>query len=192
MTKKPILMIHEVFDEIFNLDLEKYILTFDDALYSQFYYYPQISKIKTKKIFFVSTNIISNVKQSKNFLSCVESHKKAFNGNKEDYMNIDQIKFLMYENDVEIGAHSHNHKTLSQFKTLNEKVEHIKKDTELMINWFDQNLNYVPKKFCFPYNDDLNGFYKLLLKKYGFQDFYGKERLNVNHLLEKTSLKDSA
>jgi hypothetical protein len=192
MIKKPVLMIHEVFDDIFKLDLQNYLLTFDDALYSQFYHYSKISKIQTNKIFFVSTNILSESRQSNNFVSCTEAHKKAFDGNKEDYMNIEQIKFLMNEHDVEIGAHSHNHRRLSKFKSLKDKIDHIKKDTELMLDWFKQNLNYTPKKFCFPYNEDLDGIYKLLLKKYGFEQFYGNEMLDINHLLENTSLNDSA
>jgi hypothetical protein len=178
--EKPVLMIHEVNNFLFDSKkLENYTLTFDDGLYSQFYYYDSIKQIKTKKIFFISTNIICSGKQSLDFPTCQKAHEKSFNGNNEDYMTLDQIIFLMNEDDVSIGGHGHFHKNLNQFKNLNEKINHLKKDTELMLEWFEKNLKFKPNKFCFPYNDDLNGLYKLFLEKYGFEEFYGKERLSI-------------
>jgi hypothetical protein len=100
------------------------------------------------------------------------AHSKAFTGNKEDYMNLDQIMFLMDQPNVEIGAHSHSHTNLNLFGSLYEKIEYIKKDTEMLLTWFEKNLKFTPKKFCFPYNDNLLGMYKSLLERnYGFQDF---------------------
>lgn len=189
---KPVLMIHEIRENFFNLDLENYILTFDDGLYSQYYFYNRFSEINTKKIYFISTDVICEGKQSMNFPTCIEAHSKAFKGNKEDYMTLDQIKFLMEQPNVEIGAHSHTHTRLSLFDSLYEKTEYIKKDTETMLEWFEKNLKFKPTKFCFPYNDDFSGMYKSLLKKYNFNEFYGNERLDINQLIEKTSLKASA
>jgi hypothetical protein len=178
--KKPSLMIHEVNNFLFSQkNLEDFVLTFDDGLYSQFYFYEKIKKIKTKKIFFISTNIICQEKQSLEFPSCQEAHKKSFLGNNEDYMTLEQIQFLKGEDDVIIGGHSHFHISLNSFNNLNEKINHIKVDTELMLEWFQKNLKFIPDKFCFPYNDDLNGLYQLVLKKYGFNEFYGKERLSI-------------
>lgn len=178
--QKQVLMIHEICDNFFNKkDLENYILTFDDGLYNHFLHFDKLKKIKTEKIFFISTNIICEGTQSEEFLDCKTCHEKAFSGNKENYMNLEQIKMLKNEEGFFIGAHSHFHKNLKLFSSLNDKISHIKNDTELMLNWFESNLNFRPSKFCFPYNDDLDGIYKILLKKYGFTDFFGKERLSV-------------
>lgn len=181
--KKPVLMIHEVYDDIFKIDLEKYTLTFDDGLYSQFYYYHKFKEIKTEKIFFISTNIICEQSQSMNFLPCRTAHEKAFTGNKEDYMTLEQIKYLSTEENVFIGGHSHNHLNIDSFQTLNQKINHIKEDTEIMMKWFNTILEYKPTKFCFPFNNDAGGFYKFLLYPYGFNEFFSHERIPVETLL---------
>ena len=183
MTHKKVLMIHEVTEKLFNLPLENYILTFDDGLYSQYYHFKHFESIDTEKIFFVSSNIICDGNQSNNFLTCSESHKKAFLGNKEDYMTLEQVKELMSKPNVSIGGHSHDHKNLTNFVSLYEKITYIENDTKSMIEWFKINLNLKPTKFCFPYNNDYNGLYKSLLKKYGFTDFYGSERTPIETLL---------
>jgi hypothetical protein len=178
--EKSVLMIHTFEDNFLKLDLKNYILTFDDGLYNHFYYYSKIKTIPTEKIFFISTNIIGSQKQSKNFISSKECHEKSFNGNNEDFMNLDQIMYLSEQENVFIGGHSHFHKSLNSFSSLNDKINHIKKDTELMLEWFQKNLNFFPEKFCFPYNDDLNGLYKSILKTYGIKQFYGKERISID------------
>lgn len=181
--EKPILMIHEVDSFLFeNVDLKNYILTFDDGLYSQFYHYDKIKKIDTQKIFFISSNIVCTGKQSLTFPTCREAHEKSFKGNNEDYMSLEQIEFLKNEENVTIGGHGHFHKNLNTFKNLKEKVSYIKKDTELMLEWFEKNLKFTPNKFCFPYNDDMNELYKLILKTYGFDEFYGKKRLSISQV----------
>ena len=52
---KPVLMIHEVDESIFNKPLEDFVLTFDDGLYSQYKFIEAIDAIDTDKIFFIST-----------------------------------------------------------------------------------------------------------------------------------------
>jgi len=174
---KPVLMIHEMYDEILTLPLENYILTFDDGLYSQYYYYNKIKHINTEKIFFISSGIICNGYQSNIFPSCEIAHKKAFAGNFEDYITIDQIKELMKDPLVTIGGHSHSHTNLSKFNSLSQKTNYIINDTKMMIEWFDTNLQFIPSKFCFPYNEDLNGIYSALVKSAGITKCYGKERI---------------
>ena len=41
---KPYLMIHDIRKEYFDLDLDQYRLTFDDGLFSQYYYFPLLNK----------------------------------------------------------------------------------------------------------------------------------------------------
>jgi hypothetical protein len=182
MQNKPVLMIHEFDKKFLKLDLQNYILTFDDGLFSQFFYHEEILKIPTEKIFFISTGIVCENEQSLNFPTCSEAHKKAFNENKEDYMTKEQIAFLLNQKNVKIGGHSHSHTNLNNFKSLSEKVKHIENDTKNMLNWFEKNLNYKPEVFCFPYNENLNGFYDGLLKKYNFKNFFGKERINITSI----------
>lgn len=184
MLQKPVLMIHEVRESMFSLPLDEYILTFDDGLYSQYYYFDKFKEIRTEKIYFISSNIICNGPQSAEFPCCTEAHKKAFSGNKEDYMTVEQIKEMMQDPLVSIGAHSHDHVDLYSLPKLFDRVNHISKDTENMISWFKTHLGFKPTKFCFPYNEDLDGMYKAVLHKYGFTEYYGRERIAIESLLK--------
>jgi hypothetical protein len=184
---KPVLMIHEIDERVFSLPLEKYILTFDDGLYSQFYYFDRFKSIPTEKIYFISSGIICDGVQSTDFPTCREAHQKAFVGNTEDYMTVAQIKELMADPLVTIGGHSHTHNRLGSYTKLVERIKHIKDDTELMLEWFKANLGVTPTKFCFPYNDDYQGIYQSLLKIYGFTGFYGRERTPIEMLLHTQS-----
>lgn len=179
---KPTLAIHEINENILKLTLDQYILTFDDGLYSQYYYFSHFQKIPTEKVYFISSGIVCNILQSSGFPKCSVAHKKAFSGNMEDYMTIDQIKTLMEDPLVTIGGHSHSHTRLNKFPRLVDKIHHIKEDTEKMLEWFHKHLNLRPTSFCFPYNEDLNGMYPALLKQYGFTDFYGRERTPIEKL----------
>jgi uncharacterized protein YdeI (BOF family) len=176
---KPVLMIHEIHDRVFELPLEDYVLTFDDGLYSQYYYFDRFKHIPTEKIFFISTGIICDGPQSTEFPTSVIAHEKAFNGNKEDFMTVAQIKELIKDPWVSIGGHSHSHKRLDNIDKITGRIKHIFDDTQMMNNWFKANLGFVPTKFCYPYNNDHEGMYKGLLKTLGYIDFYGKERVSV-------------
>jgi len=179
---KPVLMIHEFKEKFLKLPLENYVLTFDDGLYSQYYYYPQFKDIPTEKIFFISSGIICNGHQSIEFPTCERAHEKAFSDNKEDYMTLEQIKELMKDPFVTIGAHGHSHKNLEDFGKVTHRAMHVIDDTKLMIQWFKENLNFVPTVFCFPHNNDIDGMYQPVLRAAGFTDFYGKERIAIESL----------
>jgi len=154
------------------------LLTFDDGLYTQ---YAHARELPNRKIFFISTNIICDGEQSSEFITAPQAHKKAFSGNFENYMTISQIQEL-HEMGNEIGGHSHFHSNLTQLPTLVSKVKHINQDTELMLEWFSTNLGFRPTSFCFPYNYDMDKLYNGLLKKHGFVNFYGSERINLNEI----------
>ena len=166
------LMIHEMNKDTI---IPEGLCTFDDGLYSQYKYGKDLPN---DKIYFISTNIICNSIQSEEFITCSNAHIKSFNGNNEDYMTIDQIKELI-DMGIEIGGHSHYHKDVSKMPKLIDKVKHIKEDTELMMEWFKKELDYIPTSFCFPYNEELNGLYAGLLKPYGFTKFYGLNRVDI-------------
>ena len=182
---KPVLMIHEFREEMLALPLEDYVLTFDDGLFSQYYYFDRIKHLKTEKIFFISTNIVCDpdTVQSMGFPPCHEAHEKAFDGNREDYMTLEQIRELAQDPMVRIGGHSHYHKNVGQMHKLFDQVRHIDEDTKLMVEWFKTNLGKAPIDYCFPYNQDMSGNYKLFLSKYNFLNFYGRERLAIEELL---------
>jgi hypothetical protein len=145
MNSKPVLMIHEIEEKMFSLPLENYILTFDDGLYSQYYYWPQFQKINTEKIYFISSGCIANGEQSTNFISCKSAHQKAFAGNFEDYMSITQIKELANDPLVTIGCHGHSHFNLSEMPRLIDKINYLHKDSKKMIEWFEINFEKIPK-----------------------------------------------
>jgi len=188
---KPILMLHELTEAYFDAPLENYILTFDDGLYSQYHFWDRLKAINTKKIFFISSGIICTGAQAPDTVACTVAHQKARQGNFENFLTIDQIKTIQADPNTIIGGHSHSHREFSEFSTLAEKVEHIKHDTDLMINWFSATLNQFPSYFCFPYNNDLNGIYTALLKNRGITKFYGSERIPVETLLHTGVLPDS-
>lgn len=183
---KPVLMIHEVSEQMFNLPLGDYTLTFDDGLYSQFYYLNEFKKFNTEMIFFISTGIVCNSIQSTEFPACRVAHEKAFAGNYEDYMTLAQVRQLVETPNVTVGGHSNSHTRLTQFNSLVDKVAYIESDTLEMITWFESNLKFKPTAFCFPYNDDMDGLYKGLLRKHGLTSFYGKERIKVEDVLLAT------
>jgi peptidoglycan/xylan/chitin deacetylase (PgdA/CDA1 family) len=181
---KPVLMIHEIREEFFDLPLENYVLTFDDGLYSQYYYYPKFKDIPTEKIYFISSGIICKDHQSTEFPSCEIAHEKAFSGNYEDFMTLEQIKELMKDPLVTIGGHGHHHKRLKDIFKITHKAMYVIEDTKMMMSWFRENLNISPTKFCFPYNDDNHGLYEPVLKTQGFTEFYGRERIAIESLLD--------
>lgn len=183
-------MIHEVDERIFALPLHQYILTFDDGLYSQYYYFDKFKKIDTLKYFFISTGFIAGSTQSLNFLDSHKAHKKAATGNYEDFMTVEQIKELTTDPQVIIGGHGHNHYDLNTLSSLPKKVECIANDTEQMLNWFTTKLGSKPTAFCYPHNNDCNGIYTIKLRSLGFNEFFGRERIPVETLLDSVSLKD--
>jgi len=172
-----IVMVHEMHPEMFIP--ENCVVTLDDGLYTQ---YLHGRGLQNKKIFFISSGIVCYGPQSDAWISAPDAHKKAFRGNKENYMTVAQIREL-HEMGCEIGGHSHNHFDMRTLSGLPAKIHHIENDTNLMMTWFRNILGFEPTSFCFPYNYELNGIYRFILKrKYGFTDFYGADRINIDDI----------
>ena len=161
MTAKPVLMIHEITDAIFNLPLANYLLTFDDGTIDHWQYFKQVQAVPTEKIYFIITNRIGT----------------------EGYISLEQVKQMSLDPMVTVGGHSHNHVRLNTFNTLVEKVAYIKQDTEQMINWFNEHLGYSPTAFCLPYNEDAGGLYAAWLRNKGITSIYASERTACEHIL---------
>jgi len=180
---KEIIVIHEITRDILELPLEKYILTFDDALYSQYYYWPLIEKIKTEKILFVSPCLVNENDKDRsqfdgshiNFPSCYEAMSLYREKNdKSNYMNVNEIKQIT---GVTIGAHSFSHFKQLDMK-LYDKAKFIREDTELMLKWFKEKLNLKPDVYSFPHYIE-NELQRVILKSYGFKTFFGSEDRHI-------------
>lgn len=179
---KPVLMIHEVRDWMFKLPLKDYILTFDDGLYSQYYYLDKFKKIPTEKIFFISTGIVAeeSVTQNQEFPPCQEAHKRFFKcGDTSNYMKWSQVKEIYNSENCFIGGHSHEHKSYENLN-LTQLHKALTSDTKKMLEVFKKQSLKV-EHFCYPYNRQYP-LYEGILKAQSFISFYGKERLCIETL----------
>ena len=161
---QKILMIHDVCEELFELPLHEYTLTFDDGLISQYQYIDRISQINTKKIFFITTGYVGAQK----------------------YMDLEQLRHILSIPNCELGGHSHNHTDITQFINASTQVRHIQDDTRQMLEWFRMNLGIRPMKYCFPFNKEFSVLHRVTLRPFGFTEFYGRERIPVETLLHSS------
>ena len=185
---KQTLMIHEWDNEFYNMGdiLEKYILTFDDGLYSQYEALEFLKTLKTVKIFFVSTDIIRPVEvaPSRQFIKCADAHKKAFDGNLENYMNWEEIMEIHNTQNCIIGGHGHRHIKTWKIESLRNKHPIIEEDAAMMIFNFN-NEGIEINRFCYPYNYE-DPIYSAILKKYhGIEKFYNGDRIAIEDLIEE-------
>ncbi len=183
---KRVIEIHEINQDIIKkivkLDLKNCILTFDDGLQSQWEFIDDLIALDVPKIFFISTNIVcKNVdNQSREYVHCADAHKKAFMGNKENYMTWSQIKTISKLPNCYIGGHSHNHRAYS-VSPLKDLYKNLIEDTKLMLEEFNKKHLKI-KSFCFPYNESYDDLYKIILAKEGIDDFYGRERIKIEEV----------
>ena len=119
---------------------KKILLTIDDA-FSSFYKnaWPYLKKNKTPFILFVSTEPVG----------------------KNGYMTWEQIREIEKEKFAYIGNHSHSHEYMINFT-----LDKFKKDIDLSIEIFKEELGYNPIYFSYPFGE-----YSLSQKKYIHQKF---------------------
>jgi hypothetical protein len=221
------LMIHDIRKEYFELDLSPYRLTFDDALFSQYYYFAQFKGHPQELTYFVTTSFIKPGKArdmfAGDYIAYLKTKKYGYRtfieARYDHFMNVEEIQFLSNQPNVRIGVHSHFHdvvltrtharkkKPLSQWKmerfsgfsklpdrnfsirsklafqgfdlnngvltrrSMTEWEDFIKSDTELCIQWVEQNLGFTPDKYCFPFNEH-NEKLISILKSFGFKEFF--------------------
>lgn len=111
------LTIHDIRKEYFELDLNRFRLTFDDGLFSQYYYCPLFSNYETERIYFITTSFIKPGKIRKRFegeyTSYLKPKKYMLNAfiekNFDHFMTMEELMFLSTQKNVSIGAHSHYH-----------------------------------------------------------------------------------
>lgn len=110
-------MIHDMRKAYFDLSLDQYRLTFDDGLFSQYYYYPLYKHHPEVLTFFIATDFIQPGEARRMFngdyISYLKSKKymyRSFIEKKFDhFMTIEEIRELAAQPNVEIGVHSHWH-----------------------------------------------------------------------------------
>ena len=112
-----VLMVHDLKKEYFDLPLDRYRLTFDDGLYSQYYYYPLLRGLPGGLIFFITTSLIREAQARAQFDGRFLAHMKSglysyqafIESNREGFMTVDEVRFLAEQPAVRLGAHSHFH-----------------------------------------------------------------------------------
>ena len=111
------LMIHDIRKEYFDLNLDQTQLTFDDGLFSQYYYYPLLKNHPEKLIYFITTSFIKPGKARNMFngeyLSYLKSKKYGYRtfveGKFDHFMTIEELQVISSRANVRIGVHSHFH-----------------------------------------------------------------------------------
>ena len=174
MTNLKIKNLHEITEDIINSDYSMYdIITFDDGLYSQYYYHKHFLKYNVPLYFFISTNIVCTDINNQNLnITSSDAHKLYFEHNdKSSYMTLSQIKELYNTTNCFIGGHSHTHRRLSLLNLKNQTKE-IQKECEEMMKFFKKH-DIIIDSFAYPYNEELFQ-YKYYLKE--IKHFFGKER----------------
>lgn len=176
---KKSLLIHTFKEEYLDLPLKDYTLTFDGGLYSQFYFWSKISKINTKKIFFISPQMICDGIQSKSFPE-FESIMEGFTGNgvSEHFMTLDQVKFLSRQSKTKIGTYGYAEEI--EGIALIDQINAFRQDLEEKMLWFKKKMKMTPKDYCFP--NDQNLCFSILLRKYGITEIYNGERIPIESL----------
>ena len=112
-----ILTIHDVRKAYFELNLDAYRLTFDDGLFTQFYYFQFFKHHPQKLTYFITTSFIKTGTVRATFdghyLPYLKSKKymqRTFSeGRFDHFMNVAELQEISRHPNVDIGAHSHFH-----------------------------------------------------------------------------------
>jgi hypothetical protein len=112
-----ILTIHDIRKEYFDLDLGAYRLTFDDGLFSQYYYFQFFKDHSEKLTYFITTSLIkpgvARPVFEGRYLPYLKSKKYMYRtfaeGRFDHFMNIEELQALSRHPNVDIGVHSHFH-----------------------------------------------------------------------------------
>ncbi len=110
-------MIHDMRKAYFDLSLDQYRLTFDDGLFSQYYYFPLYRDHPETLIFFIATAFIQPGGARRMFdgddIAYLKSKKYMYRSliekKLDHFMTFEEIRKLAAQPNVEIGVHSHWH-----------------------------------------------------------------------------------
>jgi hypothetical protein len=117
MVMTPYLMIHDLRPEYFDLNLEEFRLTFDDGLFSQYYYFPLLKSHHQQLTFFITTAHIKPGRARPMFAGEYLAHLKTkrysyrtfVEGRFDHFINLAELQDLSVQSNVRIGVHSHFH-----------------------------------------------------------------------------------
>jgi hypothetical protein len=160
------LMIHDIHPNYFDLNLNSYRLTFDDGLFSQYYYFPLLKAHPGKLTYFITTSFIRPGTARGMFagehLSYIKSKKymyRTFIEEKYDhFMTVEELQSISSQPDVKIGIHSHFHDVIFT-RNHPRKRKPISK-------WKLERFENLPDIS----REDLNIRSKLAFQGYNFQD----------------------
>lgn len=110
-------MFHDIRREHFDLPLDRFRLTFDDGLYSHYYYYPCFENRAGCLTFFVPTAFIREGAARPVFSGRFRDYQKSaayaaaafIGGDWSCFMTHEEVQILASRPNVRIGAHSHWH-----------------------------------------------------------------------------------
>ena len=113
----PYLMIHDIRSDYFDLDLEPFQLTFDDGLFSQYYYFPLLKDHPRKLTYFITTSFIRPGKardmyagEPIAYLKSKKYMRRTFSDGRFDhFMRLEEVQALSTQPNVQLGVHSHFH-----------------------------------------------------------------------------------
>ncbi|MEE4239849.1 MAG: hypothetical protein V2I36_00165 [Desulfopila sp.] len=110
-------MIHDIQKKYFDLPLYRYHLTFDDGLFSQYYYYPLLQVHQKELLYFIPSSFIRpgegrdmfagkhiEYLKSKKYM-----HKALIQRKFEAFMRLEELQDLAKADNVRLGVHSHFH-----------------------------------------------------------------------------------
>ncbi len=111
------LMIHDIHQNYFELNLNQYRLTFDDGLFSQYYYFPLLKAHPKKLTYFIVTSFIKPGKARSmyagDYISYLKTKKYGYRtfieGKFDHFMTLEEIQRISAQSNTRIGVHSHFH-----------------------------------------------------------------------------------
>ena len=194
---KPLLMIHRFKKEYMKLNLNDYILVFDDGLYNHYLWFKKI-RVKFPDImmvFAISTGIICPDYEIQDDMESPEAHELWFkHKSKIGFMNMTQIAEISMTKNCFIGVHGHNHINLVEARKsgLKQFVKTVCDDYNEMfaiaLNFMHTGIIRHKIMFVLPYNqyDELAlGLIRNIYNKFDIDPgliVMGPGRLNIENL----------
>jgi len=137
------LMIHDIHQEYFDLNLDQYRLTFDDGLFSQYYYYPLYRDHPDKLTYFIATSFIrpgpARSMFAGEYISYLKPKKYMYRSVIEQrfdhFMTTEEVQELATKLNVQIGVHSHWHDVILTRRHPHKRKPLSKWKLERFQNW---------------------------------------------------------
>jgi hypothetical protein len=164
------LMIHDIRKEYFDLNLNPYRLTFDDGLFSQYYYFPLLKSHPGELTYFITTSFIkpgtARDMYAGEYLPYIKSKKYMYRtfieGKFDHFMTVEELQSISSQTNVKIGVHSHFHDVILTRTHPRKRKSHSK--------WKLKRFQHLP---------DMSGEALSIRSKLAFQGFNQRDGLLV-------------